>query len=87
MAILLTGIHETAVNTYRLDFLDEGTVIAFTFVYRPERRRFEGNSAFLTHFEGRTSGREALVALGKAIAGREVQFPVELRFTGTSNRF
>lgn len=86
MAILLTEIRRTGANVYELQFMDEGQPVAFTFVHHPERGRVEGNHEFGVHFDGRTSGREAMIALGKFIEGRPVNFPVELPWTGASSR-
>jgi len=86
VAILLTGIRKTSPNIYELQFQDEGQPIAFTFVYHPGRDRFAGNQAFDNHFEGRTSGREAMRALGAITEGRHVSFPIELRHTGTTSK-
>ena len=67
--------------------LDEGKPVVFDFVYYPDTLRFAGNQDFLDHFEGRTSGRDALRALGMAVEKRTVSFPIELRQTGTTNKF
>jgi hypothetical protein len=87
VAILLENIRQTGTNNYDLDFVDEGVRVSFSFVYHPERGRCDGNRAFADHFEGRTSGREAMMALGRFIAGQHVDFPVEVPATGWSNRF
>jgi hypothetical protein len=86
MPILLTGIRETSPTIYELQFLDEGQPVVFSFVYHPERRRCAGNQEFFDHFEGRASGRDALLALGMVIEGCSVSFPIELRQTGGTNR-
>lgn len=88
MAILLTEIRRReGTNVFELHFSDEGTDVMFPFEHHPERSGFSGAGPFLEYFAGRTGGREAIDALKKFARGESVAFPVEVKWTGQTNKW
>ena len=88
MSIVLHAINRRGdSHVYDLIFDDEGKAISFVFEFHPERSGFSGAGPFLTHFSGRTGGRETIDALMKVHRGEHVAFPVEINITGQSNKW
>lgn len=82
MAIELVGITALGDNRYRLDFNDEGASVSFVLLRRPRTGGVVMTREFYDHFYGRSSGREAIGALGMFAEGEEVTFPVKVRKDG-----
>ena len=87
MAILLIGIRDLGDSVYELQMMDNGTPVNFTFHYQPKYHSVRGNREFDRHFAGRTSGRDAVGALGKFVTGEPLTFPITVREDGYSGRF
>jgi hypothetical protein len=84
MSIELLGITALGDNQYRLDFQDEGASVSFVLERLP-RKGVVISREFDRHFRGRTSGQDAVMALGSFARGEPVSFPVQVRkdgFTG-----